>query len=326
MHPYELAIITFMQTVATDSVSVDALFAPSMKDINHFLQKMYEDDPKRPFTLRLSSVGRPLCQSQMHKNGIESMDMEWNTPLRMFFGGVLEASTIAIMKAAGLNIQEEQKYVKLKVMIPSDPPLRSMKTIEIPGSLDIVLDDKVWDIKSASPYSFENKFESYETLKQDDSFGYLPQLYGYAKARGLPPGGFIVIDKSSGVIKIIPVPDNYEADMEAALLTIAHNVKILLNNEPFQRQYADVDEKFKKKLTGNKVLGSPCMFCNWKYKCWDGLKHLPVQDSTAFDRPYKYYTVLGEKTLDENIVSESQGQTPTEDNSSKDISRFLRSG
>ena len=40
------------------------------------------------------------------------------------------------------------------------------------SSMDVKIGDKIWDIKSASPWSFENKFgESggFETLKNDDT-------------------------------------------------------------------------------------------------------------------------------------------------------------
>lgn len=322
MHEYELKIIQFMQTVATSSVEMDKLFEPSFKDVQHFLKKMHEDDPNRPFSLRLSSVGRPLCMSQMHKNKAAALEDEWNFPLRMFFGGVIEASTVAIMKAAGINIEEEQTHVILDVEVPASSPVDSV-WYKVPGTLDLKIDGRIWDVKSASPYSFENKFASYESLKADDSFGYMGQLFGYAKARGCPPGGWIVIDKSSGIIKIIPVPDDYESDMKEQLLKIAHNVKILTLDAEFKRSYEDVNETFNKRFTGNKTLESPCIFCKFKYTCWPTLKYLPNPNSKAFDKPYKYYTVIGEKSLDENPVSESKGKTPTAVDSPKNLGEIL---
>ena len=51
------------------------------------------------------------------------------------------------MKSAGVEIKNEQKQVKYK-----------FNGEEIEGRQDVEIDEKVWDIKSASPYSFEKKF------------------------------------------------------------------------------------------------------------------------------------------------------------------------
>lgn len=271
-----------MQKVATTSVSMtDEFFKPVLKDIEHYARKLFEDDPNRPFTIRMSSIGKPLCILQMEKAKAPRVEDEWNHPLRMFFGGVIEATTVAILKHAGINVEQEQF-----------PCVLDIAGIKITGTGDLVIDGAVWDVKSASQFTFKEKFDSYETLKADDTFGYIPQICGYAKAKGLKPGGWFVIDKSSGIIKVIPFPDNYEPEMEYGLDIISRNASVLLTNEPFKRKFLAVDEKFQKRFTGNKTLGIACTYCPFKYTCWPGLQHLPSQSSTAFNRPYKYYTEL----------------------------------
>lgn len=280
-HEYELKIMDFMRTVSKTSSSVDdMLLKPATKDIEHFIRKLYEDDPNRPFSLRMSSIGRPLCQLQMEKAKAGKVEDDWNFPLRMMYGGVIEGLTVSVLRHSGIRIDEEQTHVKL-----------SLGFVDIPGTLDIVLDGRVWDIKSASPYSFANKFQSYESLTESDDFGYVPQLYGYSKARDLPPGGWIVVDKSSGVIKVLPVPNSYEQDMAKSLQLIENNARVLLDEtSEFRRQFEDKPETFKKRLTGSRVLESPCIFCKFRYSCWPTLQHLPSASSTAYDKPYKYYT------------------------------------
>lgn len=294
MHKIELDVINFMKTVSTQSLdTTNMLLKPAEKDIQHFLKKMYEENPNRPFSLRLSAIGRPLCMQQMHRNKEQGVDDDWNFPLRMMYGGVIEGLAVSILRHAGVKIQEEQTNVKLQVVIKdTDIHPRHRDIYSVPGTLDLVIDEEVWDVKSASPYSYEEKFMSYETVKQNDDFGYLPQLYGYAAARGKKPGGWIVIDKSSGEMKVITVPVTWEEEQKASLDLIKNNVKILVSNAEFKRCYEDKDEKFKKRLTGNKILQSPCTFCKYKYKCWPEVKHLPDVNSKAFDKPYKYYTVL----------------------------------
>ena len=52
------------------------------------------------------------------------------------------------MKAAGVEIEAEQKKIKYNIN----------KGTNISGALDVEIGGKVWDIKSASPWSFTNKF------------------------------------------------------------------------------------------------------------------------------------------------------------------------
>lgn len=271
-----------MREVASKSTKVDdLLLKPAQKDIEHYIRKLYEDDPNKPFTIRMSSISRPLCMLQMEKAKAQRVEDDWNLPLRFMFGGVIEGLAVSLLRHAGVKIDEEQTHVKLPIA-----------GIVINGTLDLVIDGKVWDIKSASPHSFNEKFASYEALKEGDVFGYLGQLYGYSAARGLPPGGWIVIDKSSGNVKVVEVPSDYTEEMARCLKIIEDNVTILVQDKEFKRCFEDIDEKFKKQLTGNKMLGTTCGYCPFRYSCWPSLQYLPVTNSTAFNKPYRYYTKI----------------------------------
>lgn len=292
MHEFEIKIMEFMKKVGKTSVHMDdLLLKPATKDIEHYLRKVYEDDPNRPFTIRMSNIGKPLCQLQMEKAKAAAVEDDWHLPLRFMYGGIIEGLTVSVLRHAGVNIIEEQTKVSV--------PFRhaSFGRIDIEGTLDLVIDGKVWDIKSASPYAFQEKFASYESMKRDDNFGYMAQLYGYAKGRDIAPGGWIVVDKSSGNIKVVEVPFDYAGEMALYLTRMENNVKVLTSNADFKRCFEDKDETFKKRFTGNKVLQSPCTFCKFKYSCWNGLRHLPVFESTAYERPYRFYTQITSQEL-----------------------------
>jgi len=279
-HPYEIRVVEFMKRIgASPQEMEEKLLKPAEKDVGHYLRKLYEDDPNRPFSIRMSNIGKPLCQLQMDKAKAKKIDNDWNFPLRMMYGGIVEGLAVAILKHSGINVQEEQTPVILKC-----------SNIEINGTLDLVIDGKVWDVKSASSYSYKEKFADYESLKEEDHFGYLVQLYGYAKARGLPPGGWVVVDKSSGEMKFIEVPDNWEEEQAEAINTVEYNAEVLLDGGEFERKFTDKDEYFRKKLTGNKVLDITCTFCPFRYSCWPNLQYLPKPFSTAYEKPYAYYT------------------------------------
>ena len=74
----------------------------------------------------------------------------------------------------------------------------------VSGSYDLIMGGAVDDIKSASDWSYRNKFESYDTLKKSDPFGYIGQLAGYAQASDKRAGGWWVVNKANGSFKYVP--------------------------------------------------------------------------------------------------------------------------
>ena len=67
----------------------------------------------------------------------------------------------------------------------------------------MLLDGKIDDVKSASAWSYDNKFVDFYTLEKGDSFGYVPQLVGYAAAANKKVGGWWVVNKNNGSFKYI---------------------------------------------------------------------------------------------------------------------------
>ena len=112
------------------------------------LLKQFTENRGSKFELRMSNVGRPLCQLQMEAKGIKGEGQPYNAKVRNTFGDIIEALALFIMKSAGVEIKNEQKQVKYK-----------FNGEEIEGRQDVEIDEKVWDIKSASPYSFERSLE-----------------------------------------------------------------------------------------------------------------------------------------------------------------------
>jgi hypothetical protein len=131
------------------------------------LLKQFQEERNTKFELRMSNVGRPLCQLQMEAKGIKGEGQPYNNKMRNTFGDLIEALAIFVMKSAGVNIKNEQKKVTYKFNGDS-----------IEGRQDVEIDEKIWDIKSASPYSFEKKFGEaggFMEVIKDDSFGYASQ-------------------------------------------------------------------------------------------------------------------------------------------------------
>jgi len=238
--------------------------------------------PRDPtFRVRASNVGRNLCVLQKGKEGAASEPMAYNHILRMLLGDSLEAILRLLLTTAGTNVTSDGDKVQLEV---------SGSTIK--GESDIDINGKVYDIKSCSPFAFQNKWsKGYAGLKEDDSFGYIGQLYLYADAQKKEPGGWIVVDKSSGEIQVVEVDDN-PAEADDIRKDREYKVKALNSDEPFRRGFEPQEEFFRRKATGDMVLHKNCGFCNYKASCWPTAVRRPSKMSSpeAKNPAQKWFT------------------------------------
>ena len=255
-------------------------FGEACKDA---FKKHFTEERDKEFKPRMSSIGKPLCQLQMEKSGAKTETPPYNSKMRFLYGDLIEALAIAILKSSGIKIDEFQKKVT-----------HTFGEDKINGTYDAKILGKVWDIKSASPYSFKYKFlAGFDSLLKNDTFGYVSQGYLYAQADDSDFGGWIVIDKSSGEWAVVETPINDDEHFKIALDKAKKNLKALNDNEPFQRQYEEIEEKFNGKPTGNKVLGTECGFCSYKKACWgDDIQYLPQQQSKAMSPKHFWYTKI----------------------------------
>ena len=187
----------------TPEIPRDIIFTASQMFNEKLSRFNYKKLPSKSGLPSLSQIGKPMCQLQASKLGWKEEDKPINFKMMMTYGDMTEVLTVAVLLAAGIEITDMNKKVKLPT-----------KVGDLYGELDLVLQLKlndyhqvgeksVWDIKSASSWSFDKRFASYDELKKQDDFGYCCQLFGYAKAEGVKAGGWIVVNKGTGEIKVI---------------------------------------------------------------------------------------------------------------------------
>jgi len=255
------------------------------------LRKQFTEERRSGFKPRMSNVGRPLCQLQMEAQNIKGEGQPYNVKMRNTFGDLIEALSIFVLKSAGVKIEDEQKSVKYKFNGSS-----------IEGRYDVKINKKIWDIKSASPYSFKNKFGEaggFETVVKDDAFGYVSQGYLYSESEKLPFGGWIVINKSTGEWVVCETPLIDEEYKVNAIQTAKNNIHSLEKKKPFKKCYSEIEETFRTKKTGNKVLGMTCSFCSYKLPCWGSkLQLLPQQQSQGKNPKWVWYTEVNNPRKD----------------------------
>ena len=282
-HPSEIALHQYLDDATNGKSSMSAkTIAGIKKDIGEALKRQFGSRTKRrKFQLRMSNVGRPTCQLWFEKNQPEkSHPLPTTFVMNMMIGDIVEAVFKGLLREAKVKFDD------------SDKVFLNIGNQKVSGTYDLVLNDAVDDIKSASDWSYRNKFESFDTVSADDAFGYVGQLAGYAKAVGKKAGGWWVVNKANGSFKYVPA-DNIDVDKEVAKLE--ENVKKVESNK-FERCYDSEEETFRGKPTGNRVLSKTCSFCRYKHACWETLQELPSLVSQAKDpKIVSYVSIRKEK-------------------------------
>ena len=291
-----LKVQQYLDSVSKSPVKLDKQLVQEFGEAcKNALLKQFEEERRNKFELRMSNVGRPLCQLQMEAKGIKGEGQPYNVKMRNTFGDLIEALALFVMKSAGVDVKNEQKKVEYK-----------FGKYKIEGRQDVEIDEKVWDIKSASPYSFEKKFGEaggFSEVVRDDSFGYASQGFLYGESQNKKFGGWIVINKSTGEWTVCETPAFIDEHKVNALKTAEKNVKAIDKKVEFKRCYTDIAETFRTKPTGNKVLGFVCSYSPYKLPCWgrDKLQLLPQQQSKGKNPKWVWYTEVKNPKKDETM-------------------------
>jgi len=289
-HHAELAVYNFLARAGKGETEMaEDIRKQVAADVEAALEKQFSSGPRDNFKLRMSNIGRPTCQLWFEKN-----EPQERTPLpphfliNMIIGDIVEAVFKGLLRAADVDFKDNDTVT-----------LKLGSGVEINGEYDMVMDGKVDDVKSATPWSYQNKFASLEALAQGDGFGYIPQLVGYAAAADLDVGGWWVINKGTGEFKYV---DASNVDTDEVLQRIEDTVSYINEDKPFKRCFKSVPETFYRKPTGNlKLDPDTCGFCSFKHKCWPNLQTLPAVKSTAQNPPMVDYVFVDPAYLEGDI-------------------------
>ena len=284
-HVAEIGVHQFLEKVASGEASFSEKTAKRVADdVKDAVKRHLSCDRKKYFTLLMSNVGRPSCQLWFEKNKPDAALPKPSTfTINMLIGDIVEAVFKGLLTEAGVKYEDSEK-VSL-----------DCGNSNVSGTYDIILDGAVDDIKSASDWSYRNKFESFDALASKDSFGYVAQLAGYSKAANKKVGGWWVVNKSNGNFKYVSAK-NINVDVEVD--KIKNLVKKVKENK-FERAFQPVPEKFRGKETGNKILNDGCKFCSYRFSCFPTLVERPAVKSQAKNPPIVGYVELQEGVMNE---------------------------
>ena len=277
MHdPAELAINQYLEdaTSGKSTMSEETILQIGTDVMDAMRRQFGGGKGRDEFRLRMSNIGKPTCQLWFAKNKPEeALPKPTTFVMNMLLGDIVEAAFKGIIKEAGYPYEDKDNFVSLE-----------LGGATIKGSYDIVVDGAMDDVKSASDWSYRNKFASYDTLQKSDPFGYVGQLAGYAKASGKKVGGWWVVNKANGNIKYVPADGLV---LEEQLAKLEKTVETV-NENKFERCFNPVPETFRGKPSGNMVLNDNCKFCDFRFSCFD-IEELPSKVSQAKTLPIVAY-------------------------------------
>lgn len=224
-------------------------FAESLKDL---LRNKLRKQAERTGNIRFSSLGKKDRQVwyAAHPDGSEEK-LTGQTLLKFLYGDLTEALIMLLIKEAGYEVTDEQREVEVD---------------GIKGHLDASVARTVVDVKSASPYGFQ-KFK-FNRVIEDDPFGYVDQLSGYANV--VTPGkeaAWIAFDKVSGEVCVSflsPVVISHYRPEDR----IKHLKGIVASEKVPSRCYEPVPDG----KSGNMRLPTPCGYCSHKLRCNPGVR------------------------------------------------------
>ena len=201
--------------------------------------------------LRMSSIGRCERAQWYAVKGYTPEEIEGSVYLTFLQGHILEAVLVALIKLAGHDVQDQQKK----------------HTVEgVNGSQDCTIDGELVDIKTASAWSWENKFT--ESGIKDDAFGYIKQLSGYGKSDDRKEGYFLAFNKNKSTLKLCR--QQLEEDIDTYIVDLKD--KMESDTPPMRLANATTFSKAEAK----EKLCMTCAFCGFKEDCYGSLIAKPI--------------------------------------------------
>lgn len=264
-------------------------------EMQSLLRRRLEDDgEERVPALRMSNMGKP-CRRQLWY-GVNAPNEGEPLPakalLKFLYGDIIELLVLSLAEAAGHKVEGCQDELEIA---------------GIKGHRDCVIDGITVDVKSASPRSFE-KFK-YGTLRDNDPFGYVRQLSAYVYAgrehdvESHPTvGAFLVVDKVSGEIAL-DVYD-FSAEIENMEETFEEVKAQIASDTVPERAFEPIEDGYKHKTkgflpNGNLKLGLNCGYCEFKEKCWPGLRTFMYKQHNG-TKPVYFTKVVKEPKVPES--------------------------
>jgi len=232
------------------SGDLDVIAMQAGREVEEAIKNAFEPYEQKT-NLRMSSIGRCERAQWYAVKGYTPEEIEGSVYLTFLQGHILEAMLVALIKLAGHTVEDQQKK----------------HTVEgVNGSQDCTIDGELVDIKTASAWSWDNKFA--EDGIKDDAFGYIKQLSGYGKPDDREEGYFLAFNKNKSTLKLCR--QQLEQDIDTYIVDLKDKME---SDTPPMRL---VDATKFSKAEGKEKLCMNCAFCGFKEDCYGSLIAKPI--------------------------------------------------
>jgi hypothetical protein len=241
-----------------DGVPIEQVINDFGENVKQILRNNITESKFDRRKLRMSNIGKKDRQLWYSYNGYKGEELMPHTRIKFLYGHLIEEMVLALTKLAGHDVTDEQKQAEVD---------------GIKGSMDCKIDGVLTDVKSASPYGFK-KFKD-GSLINDDPFGYVDQIKGYAHSEGVTDVGWLVMDKTNGHLTYLKYDMADESQWYWSKLNFfsieerIKNIKRVVKSEtPPTRCYGHIPDG----KSGNMKLPVGCSYCAYKRECWPSLR------------------------------------------------------
>jgi len=213
---------------------------------NIFTEKR-EQNPR----LRMSNIGKGDRYLWNEAQRLEGEELTAPTLIKFMYGHLIEEMLVFLIRTSGHTVTQEQAEVLVE---------------GVKGHIDCFIDGELFDIKSASTFGFKKFKEG--TLKDDDPFGYIDQIKGYAHGLDEDTVGWLAMDKQHGHLTVLQYALADLQDGPSVVDRIKHLKAVVASSVAPERCYKDVPDG----KSGNRKLSMNCSYCKFKAHCWPDLR------------------------------------------------------
>ena len=224
------------------SGDLGAIAMTAGREVEDAIKEAFE--PREQKTdLRMSTIGKCERAQWYNYKGYKPEELKGEVFLTFLQGHILESVLVALLKLSGHKVEDQQKK----------------HTIEgINGSQDCTIDGELVDIKTASAWSWDNKFK--EDGIDGDAIGYIKQLSAYGKADNRKHGYFLAFNKNKSTLKLC------KQDLEQDIDTYIVDLKSKMESDTPPMRLANATT-WNKARTEEKLCMT-CSFCGFKEDCY----------------------------------------------------------
>lgn len=209
-------------------------------------------------SLSMSSIGKPSRKLWMDIKYPCKPDGQ--ARLKFLYGDIIEQLVIWLLQQTGHKVTKTQAKVKVN---------------GVTGSIDLLLDGELRDVKSCSSHAFKKFKEG--TLPDNDPFGYCAQLAGYNSHFKSATPGFIAVNKESGEIcEYFPDKEWDLPDPKAVI----DRAKTALKGKTMPEVPCYRPQPFGS--SGNMAVSSHCKYCPHLKRCWPKARAFKYSTGTEY--------------------------------------------